>query len=62
MHICLLNLSKYEVSLFHLYIAFYVILITASSSYNKNNEYDMSETSLRNQTTFYVLFEIKLIS
>ena len=35
MHICLFNLSKYEVSLFHLYIAFYAILITASSSYNK---------------------------
>ena len=43
MHICLFILSKYEVSLFHLYIAFYAILITASS-YNKNNEYDMSET------------------
>ena len=45
MHICLFNLSKYELSLFHLYIAFCAILITASSSYNKNNEYDMSEIS-----------------
>ena len=61
MHICLLNLSKYEVSLFHLYIAFYVILITASSSYNKNNEYDMSETSLRNQTTCTVRNQIDFV-
>ena len=37
--------SLYEVSLFHLCIAFYAILITASSSYNINNDYDMSETS-----------------
>ena len=44
MHICLFNLSKYYVSLFHLYIAFYATLITASSSYNINNDYGMSET------------------
>ena len=34
----LFNLSKYEVSLFRLYIAF--LTITASSAYNKNNDYD----------------------
>ena len=65
MHICLFNLSKYEVSLFHLYIAFYAILITASSSYNKNNEYDMSETSSLFGCCFSeikLLCEIKLIS
>ena len=34
-----MSLSMYnEVSLFHLYIAF--LTITASSSYNKNNDYD----------------------
>ena len=38
MHVCSFNLSKYEVSLFHLYIAF--LMITASSSYNENNSYD----------------------
>ena len=43
MDVCLFNLSKYEVSLFHLYIAF--LTITASSSYNKNNDMIMSETS-----------------
>ena len=36
---CSMSLSMYnEVSLFHLYIAF--LTITASSSYNKNNDYD----------------------
>ena len=38
MRVCLFNLSKYEVSLFRLYIAF--LTITASSSYNKNNDHD----------------------
>ena len=56
MHVCLFNHSKYEVSLFRLYIAF--LTITASSSYNKNNDYDNFRDIwsfwlliLRNQTT-----------
>ena len=71
MHICLFNLSKYEVSLFRLYIAF--LTITASSSHNKNNDYDnfrdiwsfwllilRNQTTVRNQIDFVKINVIEI--